>query len=102
MSRRIDLHNELINILGTKNVYFQPPETIKLKYPCIIYNLDNYATRFADDETYLGKRNYQILYITKNPDDEMIEKLISSFQLIRFSRSFTSDNLNHYSYTLYY
>ena len=30
------------------NVYFQPPETIKIKYPCIIYSLDDYDTRFAD------------------------------------------------------
>ena len=102
MSRRIDLHSELLALLGSNNVYFQPPESVKLKYPCIIYNLDNFLPRFADDKTYLGKRSYQILYITKNPDDEMIEKLIDSFQLIRFSRSFTSDNLNHYSYTLYY
>ena len=38
MDRRLQLHEELCSVLGSRNVYFQPPETIKLTYPCIIYS----------------------------------------------------------------
>ena len=37
MASRLNLHNSLIEALGTKSVYFQPPESVKLVYPCIIY-----------------------------------------------------------------
>ena len=32
MDRRLKLHEELCDILGSRNVYFQPPETVKMKY----------------------------------------------------------------------
>jgi len=33
MGTRLELQNLLENILGSRNVYFQPPENLKLNYP---------------------------------------------------------------------
>lgn len=102
MSRRLELHAELEKLLGSKNVYFQPPESFKLHYPCFIYKVDTGDTQYANDMPYIFKRRYQVMYITKNPDDELIDKIAMSIQTIRFDRSYTADNLNHYVYNLYY
>ncbi len=55
MSRRLELHAKLVDFLGSGHVYFQPPESVRLTYPCIIYNLDDFDVKRADNELYLGK-----------------------------------------------
>ena len=49
MASRLNLHNELIKMLGTNNVYYQPPESIKMKYPAIVYSKSNIRSTFAND-----------------------------------------------------
>lgn len=102
MGTRIDLHNKLVDILGSSNVYFQPPATIKMKYPAIVYSLDNIQTRFANNLTYKQKRRYTITYITTDPDSELIDSFLTELFSVSFDRVYTSDNLYHYVYTVYY
>ena len=45
MKTRLELDEELVKILGSKNVYFQPPESLKLNYPAIVYSLSNISNR---------------------------------------------------------
>lgn len=102
MARRLQLHDELINILGSNNVYFQPPASMLLHYPCIKYNLSGGLTEYADNKAYAFTRKYDIMLIHPDPDNEIIEKLVFAFPAIQFDRMYTADNLNHYVYTLYY
>ena len=99
---RLNLDKELRTLLGTSNVYFQPPESIKLKYPCIIYNLSSIPSLYANDKIYKSHRRYQITYVTSDPDTDMIDRMLGAFSLISFDRHFTSDRLNHYIFTIYY
>lgn len=94
---------ELSDILYTfvPNVYFQPPTGTKMVYPCIIYKLDDIEARYADNVVYDVNSKYEITYITRDPDDENRYKL-AFLPMCRFDRHFVSDNLNHYTYTLYY
>lgn len=85
----------------TPNVYFQPPTGTMLKYPCIIYKLDNIEAVHADNIVYDVNSKYELTYITLDPDDENRYKL-AALPMCRFDRYFASDNLNHYTYTLYY
>lgn len=101
MGQRIDLHEVLIGVLGARNVYFQPPESIKLIYPCIIYGWSSNDTKFADDGPYFHKRRYTVTVIDKNPDSEIPDKL-ARLQLCVLNRCYIADNLNHYVFTLYY
>ena len=101
MASRLELHEELVNILGSRNVYFQPPESIKIKYPAIIYSRSDIDNTFADNGVYLQDYAYQITVIDSNPDSE-IDKRMSLFPKTNFNRHFTSDNLNHDVFTTYY
>lgn len=98
---RLDLQTFLETLLSSRNVYFQPPESLKLNYPCIVYKLETIQNTHADNKVYLQGIAYQIMYITKNPDDVMI-KTISQLDRCSFDRFYTADNLNHYVYTLFY
>ena len=103
MGTRIELHNKLLAILGDNpHAYFQPPETIKLQYPCIVYKLSNNNAHHADDKVYMSRKVYDLTYITKDPDDDFIDTMIENFNYVRFDRSFTADNLNHYAFKLFY
>ena len=52
MKNRLDLHKIFQDILGSKNVYFQPPESIKMKYPAIKYSLDDIDKLSGDNIAY--------------------------------------------------
>lgn len=102
MARRLELHEELCSILGTRNVYFQPPESVKLKYDCFVYHVADRDKIKADDTRYIGMTGYDVLYIHKDPDSTVPDVLQDSFVRIRHSRSFTSDNLHHDLFRIYY
>jgi hypothetical protein len=101
MASRLKLHEELCTILGNRNVYFQPPESVKLSYPAIVYSLSNIDNVFANNSVYMQKRGYEVTLIVNGPDSELVETL-STFPMCRFDRHFKADNLNQYVFTLYY
>jgi len=102
MSSRLNLHKELVDILGSSNVYFQPPESIKLVYPCIIYERNGGETIFSGDMPYLYKKRYSVTIITKDPDSDLVDKMYMAFPECTFDRHFTLDNLNHDVFQLFY
>ena len=102
MVRRFKLHEALESLLGNDHVYFQPPESLKMEYPCIRYKRDTGYTRYANDMPYNFKTRYSITYITRDPDDPFVEKLAYAFPTIEHDRFYTMDNLNHDVFTLYF
>jgi hypothetical protein len=100
--RRLKLHEELVSILGSRNVYFQPPESVKLKYPCIIYTRQRPDTIRADDRIYRDVTRYQITFITKDPEDKRAREILYHFQMISASNEGVTDNLYHHYFDLYY
>ena len=102
MSRnREDFHELLVEILGSRNVYFQPPETVKMSYPAIVYSLSDIRNTFANDTVYGQKKSYDVTVIDKNPDSDIVVK-VSVLPLCRFGRHYKSENLNHYTFTIFY
>lgn len=99
--KRIELQNLLENILGSKNVYFQPPESIKLKYPCVVYELSNIYTDIADDIKYRKNKVYTVTVMDKDPDS-MIPDLLIELDYCSFDRFFISSNLNHWVFRMYF
>lgn len=98
MADRISLHNKLVEILGSKNVYYQPPP--KLSYPCIKYEIANKRPRYANNKKYINKTGYTITLIDSNPDSEFQEK-IEELAFCQFDRHFTTSGLNHFVYTIF-
>ena len=102
MRTRESLQKKLEDLLKTRNVYFQPPEGFKMKYPCITYNLNSLGVRHADNKAYFMMNRYDLTIIDKDPNSPIIRKLMNEFELISFDRTFINDNLNHFIFTLYY
>lgn len=98
---RESLQHLLEQTLNSKQVYFQPPASLKIRYPCIIYELEDMTPRFADDLPYLIHDSYQVTLIDHDPDNCYKEK-IARLPGVRFSRYFSADNLHHYVYIMYY
>ncbi len=101
MGRRVELHNILKQVLGSGNVYFEPAESFKLKYPCIVYFMEGNAEWHADNNPYHRMQRYSLTYITQQADDPMVDK-IDSIKYCSLNRPFTTSGLRHYPYTLFY
>lgn len=101
MRNRVDLQYLLEGILGSKNVYFQPPASLVMKYPAIVYSRSDIENFHADNGVYAQAVAYQVTVIDKNPDSEYVKK-ISMLPLCIYDRHYTSDNLNHDVFTIYY
>lgn len=101
MRSRLRLHEELVNVLGSRCVYFQPPESLKLTYPCIIYERHDISNTFADDDIYLDPRQYRVTVVDPNPDSEIVNKM-AKFKMAKFVKHTVIDNLNHDIFNIYY
>ncbi len=102
MASRIELNEALVSVLGTRNVYFQPPENVKMKYPCIIYTKNNVRSRYADDLRYASMNEYTLTIVDRDPDSTIAGRLLERFPFCSFSRRYTADNLYHDVLMLYY
>lgn len=102
MSSRLALQKELEELMGSRNVYFQPPENFKMNYPCIRYERSTKNPTYADNEKYLVKERYVITLITRDPDSELPLKLYTHFKYCSSDRSYVADNLYHDVFTLVY
>lgn len=101
MASRLSLQELLEQFLGSTNVYYQPPTSVKIEYPAIVYSKSNIDKKYANDKKYLQGKSYEIIVIDKRPDNPVIDKLLE-LQYCRFVRHYKSDNLNHDVLELYY
>lgn len=101
MGTRLELQAVLVDLLGSGNVYFQPPPSIQMKYPAIVYKRDHIDTKFADNVSYSNKKRYQVQVIDEDPDSDIPDK-VKELSLCSYDRSFTADNLNHDVFNLFF
>lgn len=99
---RIELQEKFEELLGSRNVYFQPPESIKLKFPCIIYNLSSMQNNNADDIRYIKNKRWFVTIVDKDPESDIYERMIDEFQMCALDRTGVVDNLNHWYLTLFW
>lgn len=117
MGSRLDLHNILVSILHPDfdpahpdadledgehhHVYFQPPESIQMVYPCIVYKRDVIDSNFANNKNYKHLTRYQVTAIDLDPDSTWKADILA-LPLCKHARYFSSDGLNHDVFELYY
>lgn len=101
MGSRIELQALLGLILGTDNVYFQPPPTVQMNYPCIVYRRDLTKVNWAENKPYKHVIRYQVTVIDRDPDS-IIPAKIAALPMCIFERFYTADNLNHDVYKLFF
>lgn len=98
---RVDLQYELESILGSRQVYFSPPESIKMSYPAIIYDLNRIDVIHANDKKYGKNRQYTVTLMDYDPDSEFVDKILD-LPYCSMKTSYAKDNLKHFIFTLYY
>lgn len=101
MNKRLELHELLCEVLGSRNVYFQPPESVKMRYPAIVYSRNRIENTSADNTVYKQDVSYKITVIDQDPDSEIVER-VSAIPGIMYDRPYVSNNLNHDVFTLFY
>lgn len=101
MGLRLDLHDLLVEILGSTNVYFQPPPTVEMKYPCIVYQPDFLLSEWADNKSYKRDKRYLVTVIDRDPDSEIPDKVAALSKCV-FDRFYTAANLNHNVFKLFF
>ena len=101
MATRIQLQSKLEELLGSRNVYYQPPESMRMQYPAIRYSKKKVSTKYANDAVYSLINCYELIVIDQKPDNNVIRKLIN-FPYCTYERSYVSNGLNHDVFTLYF
>ena len=86
MDKRQTLQSELEAILGSRNVYYQPPANLKMQYPAIRYKKQTL---------------YEVIVIDQMPDNPAIDKILE-MPYSEYDRWYSSDGLNHDVISLYY
>lgn len=84
------------------NIYFSPPENVKLVYPCIIYERNDIDGDYADNHFYMKKTGYAITVIDEDPDSTLYEELLNKLEYARFDRHADIDGLSHDYLNVYF
>lgn len=93
-TRRLELHSKFEELLGSKNVYYQPPASVRMVYPAIRYSKSKIDSRYANNKKYINKTLYDVIVIDPMPDNPVIEKLLE-LPLSSYDRWYASDGMNH-------
>lgn len=96
---RLSLHEILTEI--TERAYFQPPNTLKMEFPCIRYERSGSDVQWAGDLPYRLAKRYQVTVIDRNPDSILPDQ-VEGLPLCEFDRWFAADGLNHWVFTLFF
>ena len=101
MARREMLQRILIDILGSPNVYFQPPASVRMSFPAIVYERDIASTIFANNKPYRYEKLYKVTVVDKNPDSDIPDK-VAKLPTCVHEGFFTRDELNHDVFKLFF
>lgn len=102
MNDRLSLHDKLVELIGNDNVYFQPPASVKMSYPCVVYNVGAGNAIYADDSVYSYTHRYNVTFIYKKPNVDIIEQVLFALPSSSVSTIYCVENLNHYVFSVYY
>lgn len=95
------LQSKLEELLGSSNVYYQPPETLRMNYTAIRYHKKRIDSRFANNAVYTKLNCYELIVIAREPDDPVIDKILALPYCVH-DRNYQADNLEHDVFTLFY
>lgn len=99
---RSRLRSKLREVLGSSAVYYDPPESVKMDYPAIVYKHSDTRYKSADGKPYIIWHIYRCTVIAKDDDvaDAIGYKLARTVDGIKYDRSDESDGLHHRIYNV--
>lgn len=99
--KRLKLQELLKALPGVKGVYFQPPESIKMVYPAVVYNHSRTAKVHANNNPYQMERGYQLTVMDEDPDSPLFDA-VEMLPKCTLDRAFAVGELNHKVFTIYF
>lgn len=100
MLNRLSLQEALEEIVGEGHVYFQPPPSILMKYPCVKYDIESVENRYGDNVKYLLFEKYSFTLMDYDANSQYLDAL-NSMPYCRFLRKYKADQLNHFVFECY-
>lgn len=85
----------LRDILGSENVYFQPPSNVRMQYPCIVYERGQASTQFAGNKPYRVSKRYTVTLISREVKEDSVWDRLAGLPSSTHSAFFVADDLNH-------
>lgn len=101
MANRPDLQTMLEELLGSRNVYYDPPESVKMQYDAIRYSRSKIVNTKANDSVYRQDNRYEVVAIYRDPDSDLPGR-ISRLPKCTHDTHYKADNLHHDVFTLYF
>lgn len=101
MASQKELQSTLISLLESRNVYYNPPASLLMKYDAIRYSLSNIKSNYANNNKYKNMKCYDLIVIALEPDPLVVDKILA-LPYSTMGRPYVSDNLHHYPITLYW
>lgn len=101
MGTRLEFQAVLQDIQDGVSVYFQPPSSVLMSYPAVVYNRDSNLATYADNAIYTNKIRYQVTVIDRDPDSLIPDKVMK-LPLSKYVRHFTTEGLYHDIYDVYF
>jgi len=101
VASRLEFQALLQTLLGTGNVYFQPPPAFEMVYPCIVYSLSDIDAKHADNSPFILTTEYSVMYISRQPDDSAIY-ILAKLRGAKFGRTYIANGLNHAVFTIHF
>lgn len=92
-TQRKKLHTKLLTLCD--NVYYQPPSSVKMVYPCIRYEQSQGYDSYADGIKYMQNMQYQLMVISPDPDTD-IPREILELPYTTMQNHYVADNLHHF------
>lgn len=85
----------------TPHVYYRPPESIKLVYPCIVYSRNDFDTRYANNRIYKDMAQYTVTVMDKDPESPLVD-ILRTAEYCRMTSEFTVDNVHHFVFAYFH
>ena len=101
MKTREELQVTLETLLKSRNVYYNPPQNLEMKYDAIRYSLSTIKSDYASNIKYKNMKCYDLIVIAKRPDPAVVDTILE-LPYSSMGRPYVADNLHHYPITLYW
>lgn len=97
------LRKILMETTGLSKCYYDPPASIRMEYPCILFQLSSNYVLHADNMAYKSRFRWSVTIVdpvSTNGENYIAEMLALPY--CAFDRHYATDNLHHYVFDIYY
>lgn len=103
MGKRSDSFIADLESTNTGKVYFQPPSSVQLNYPCWVVERSKVYQPKANDKTYLFRPGYKCIFMNcEEPDPDVLYEISRRYENCHYQNHYVKDNINHDVFLIYY